>query len=164
MLFFGHIGITAFLGKFLYLPLLFVVIGSMLPDALDKGLVLIGITDYSRFVAHNIFFGPMAGMITYAVTRRRDASLAILFGCYMHLIEDSNRFLPWLYPLVRYELIPVQGINIMLGTYEYVSEAIGLSLLIILFRFKSNVIAIRERILSNIKDSYDRRIVKKVRK
>ncbi len=162
MLFLGHIGVTAFLGKFLYLPLLFVIIGSMLPDAVDKGLVIFGVTDYSRFVAHNIFFGPIASIFTYAITRRRDAALAILFGSYMHLIEDANKFVPWLYPLVQYELTPVQGIKIIPELYEYASEAIGLSLLIILYRFKFKMNKFRARIASTIKDVYDRKFIKKI--
>ena len=141
MLWLGHLGFTLFIGTFFFLPSLFAAIGVLLPDIVDKGLLFLGLSEYSRLYAHNIFFPPIASAILYATTRRKDMSIALLFGGYMHLIEDARHTVPWLWPLVNYDLIPTSGITIALDTFDIVMESIGLSLLVALFLFRRNVLS-----------------------
>ncbi|MBI4009890.1 MAG: hypothetical protein HY361_01685 [Candidatus Aenigmarchaeota archaeon] len=162
MLFFGHIGISAFFGLFLYLSPLIVGISSILPDFVDKGLLLAGLSPYTRLVAHNLFFGPALSAIVYLATKRKAVAIAVLFGTYMHLIEDIRTPLPWLWPLVTYDLVPVTGIKIVVDLFEIFTETIGLSLLVSLFVFKKNLIDAREKIIVVVKDFYDKRLVKKI--
>jgi len=162
MLFFGHIGITAFLGVLLYLSPLFVGISAVLPDLIDKGLVFFSLSQYSRLYAHNLFFGPFLSGIVYLITRRKDFAIAVMFGAYMHLIEDMKEPVPWLWPLAPIDLAPVTGIKASIGLFELITESVGLSLLAALFLFNENVMLLRERISTIFKDFYDKRFVKKI--
>jgi len=161
MLFFGHIGIAIFLGTFLYLSPLIVGISAVLPDLVDKGLLLFGLSQYTRLFAHNIFFGPIVGLITYVITRRKDFAFTMLFGTYMHLLQDIRTPLPWLWPFVNYNFLGTE-IKIILDAFTILTEAIGLSLLVILFAFRQNVLHLRERMYIAFKDFYDKRLVKKI--
>ncbi len=161
MLFLGHIGISVFLGSLLYLSPFIVGASAILPDLIDKGLVLVGLSQYSRLFAHNLFFGPLASLVVYALTRRKDFALAVLFGTYLHLVEDMRNLVPWLWPLVTYNFAPVTGIKITLGLFEILTESIGLTLLIYSAIFKQHVIYLREKIFA-LKDFYDKRFAKKV--
>ncbi len=162
MLFFGHIGITVFIGAFLFLPYLFVGISSLLPDFIDKGLLLLGLSNYTRLYAHNVFFGPIVSLVVYAITKRKDISLAVLFGSYLHLVEDVRTPVPWLWPFVNYNLTPATGIKVAADMFDIFLEAIGLSLLVILFVFEKNIMLVRERMLVRAKDFYDKRFAKKI--
>lgn len=145
MLFFGHIGITAFLGALLYLPILIVGIGSILPDLVDKSLLILGVTPYTRLFAHNVFFGPIVSLITLLVTRRKHFATAMLFGSYMHLIEDISHTVPWFWPFVNYDLAEVVELKVSVDIFEIVTELIGLSLLAVLFAFRKQVFKLREK-------------------
>lgn len=146
MLWLGHLGITLFVGTFLFLPSLFVAFGVLLPDMVDKGLFFLGLSEYGRLYAHNIFFAPIVSSLVYAMTRRKDVALAILFGGYMHLIEDARYVVPWFWPFVNYDLMPTAEVKIVLDTFNIVTESIGLSLLVILFVFKRNILSLRGKI------------------
>lgn len=162
MLLFGHIGITAFLGIFFSLPFLLVGFSAILPDIIDKFLVLTGISPYTRLFAHNIFFGPFVSMIVYAITKRKDYALTVLFGTYMHLLLDMTHVVPLFWPLISYNLTPVYEVQITFGLFEIVSELVGISLLMVLFTSRQNILELRERLLINMREFYDRRIVKKI--
>ena len=162
MLFFGHIGITVLIGTLFFLPALIVGISSILPDLVDKGLLAVGLSQYSRLYAHNIFFGPIASAIVYLVTRRKSFALAVLFGTYVHLLEDIRTPLPWLWPLVKTDIAPADGLKISPDIFDLAMETIGLSCLASLFVFRKTLLAARERLLSAFKEFYDRRIVKKI--
>lgn len=162
MLFFGHIGITVLLGTLFFLPALVVGLSSILPDLVDKGLLVVGLSQYSRLYAHNIFFGPIVSAIVYLVTKRKSFALAVLFGTYFHLLEDIRTPLPWLWPFVKTDLAPVTALKISPDIFDLVMEAIGLSCLASLFVFRKTISAARKRMVSAFKGFYDRRIDKKI--
>jgi hypothetical protein len=147
----GHIGITVFLSILLYLPAQFSAIGVLLPDIADKVLYVSGLSPSAHFIGHTILFGLIAGLITFVVTKRKDVSLAILFGCIIHLIEDVGSFIPWVYPFVNYTFTP--GPLIVITTYTILNEILGGILLIISIVFNSKLIFYRERIHSWLKKS-----------
>ena len=162
MIFFGHLGITIFLGMLLFLPILYVGIGALLPDIVDKLFFNLHLLPCGRSLAHNIFFGPAVAALIYLVTRRKDISLAILFGCYLHLIEDVTNFIPWFYPVVSYTF-NCGPTTIHLGTFEIVAEVIGLSLLILTIFYQSKVIYLREKINYWLRHNVNGRDKKKIR-
>ncbi len=98
----GHMGFTVFLAAMFYLPLGAAVTGVILPDAIDKTIFILGLTPCSRFMSHSIFFAPIVGIIAYRLSKRKDLALALSFGAFLHLIEDFNSFVPFLFPLVNY--------------------------------------------------------------
>lgn len=69
-----------------------VVLGSQLPDLIDKPLTwIIGATSTSYALGHSIFFAPIACLVVYAVTARRSGrTLAGAFSLayYSHLVTD----------------------------------------------------------------------------
>ena len=145
MIFFGHLGITIFLGMMLFLPILYVGIGALLPDIVDKLFFNLHLLPCGRSLAHNIFFGPVVAGVVYLITRRKDVSFAILFGSYLHLVEDATNFIPWFYPVVNYAF-SCGPTTLHLGRFELVAEVVGLSLLILILFYKSKVIYVREKI------------------
>ena len=125
---------------------------ALLPDILDKCLMLAGVAPCGRFIGHTIFFGPIAGLAVYSITRRKDLAIAVLFGCYLHLALDANYPLPMFYPLVKYSFsCPPRygGITI----FEIVMEIIGASLLAATILFNSKLKRYGEIIISKAKRS-----------
>jgi hypothetical protein len=145
----GHIGITVFISTFLYMPAWFVLAGSLLPDAVDKGLYVAGFSPSAHFIGHTIFLGLSVGLIAFIATKRKNLSLAISFGYLMHLIEDAESFIPWFYPFVNYTFTP--GPLIAITPFVIFNEVLGGVLLIILFVFKSKLIYFRDKINSWLK-------------
>jgi hypothetical protein len=134
----AHVAIPIFLAIFVGLPSLFAAFGGVLPDIIDKGLMIAGIIPCGRFAAHSIFFAPMAALATYALFRRKDFGIAILLGCYMHLLLDAGDFFPIFYPLVKYSFdCPPTSVGI--GLYEVITETVGAALLALTYVFRSRI-------------------------
>ncbi len=100
MLFFGHIGIT--LGVFLIIFFIvkgnvdyrLVIIGSMLPDIIDKPLFLLlygTIPESGRFLGHTIVFVLILIVLSMIVFKdRKYAGLFVLpVAVLLHIIEDE---------------------------------------------------------------------------
>lgn len=150
MIFFGHLGMAIFLGAILSLPLIFVATGVILPDLVDKVLFILGYLPCGRFFGHTIFFGPVAAFFVYLITRRKDISLAILFGCYIHLLGDIRGFIPWFYPVVNYAF-DCKSISIAIGPFEIITESVGVFLLVVTFLWKSKIAYLRKKINYGLK-------------
>lgn len=145
----AHIGVTIFISSLLYLPLTFAVIGSVLPDVFDKLLVILDLSSCSRFFGHTLLFGAIVSLIVYIFTKRKDSALAILFGCYTHLILDAQQPVPWLYPFISYEF-PVTDLKFYFGIFEAVTESMGAVLITITNLFNSDILYYREKIKSKL--------------
>ncbi|MBI2005506.1 MAG: metal-dependent hydrolase [Candidatus Aenigmarchaeota archaeon] len=147
MLFLGHIGITAFVSSMIYLSALGGIIGVLLPDIIDKGLFILGHAPCSRFIAHSIFFFPVAGVVTYAITRNKKLALAVALGAFLHLLQDMHDNVPFLYPLKDYAFFDTcKQIEITFTKFVIVTELIGGSLFIFVFRFSRRFIEFRRSI------------------
>lgn len=146
----GHIGIALFLSTLFYLPALFAILGVILPDAIDKIFFTFGFLPCGRYLGHNLFFAPILALITFALTKKKNFALAILFGTYLHLLQDAREFIPWFYPLVNYpfDCVPFE---VHIGLFEIITESIGASLLIITVFFKTKVLYLREKLFLLIK-------------
>jgi len=136
MIFFGHIGITAFVGSFLSLSLFIVLIGSLMPDIIDKTLFLLGLTNTGRFIGHTLFLGILFSLITHLIFRKKLVSLSLLFGYWFHLLEDVTNFVPWFFPFVNYNF-SAYPIGPIFTPFNIASEIIGILMLIYIFRTNS---------------------------
>lgn len=146
----AHLGITVFLSIIFYLPALFAAIGALLPDIVDKILFLSGFSVCGRFIGHTIFFGPIASLLTYVLTKNKKIALAILFGCWLHLFEDARDFMPLFYPIVKYQFACLPT-SIKIGTFEVITESLGATLLTVTILFKSKIMHLRDKVWIKIK-------------
>ena len=160
MLFLGHIGITVFISSFLYIQPSFAFLAVMLPDFVDKLLLLIGMAPYNRFIAHTIFFGPIVSLIVYAITKKKDLSLATLVVCYLHLLEDAKDFLPLFYPFVKYTF-PQAGFGLEFDWFTIATEGLGIFLLAATVLWYKKILKVREKIFSKIIYSKKNKIIKR---
>lgn len=132
----GHIGITVFLASLLHIPTIPVLVGSIAPDIVDKILFIFKIAPCGRFFAHSVFFGPILAVITMIVTHRKSTGIAVLFGCYMHLLEDVRQFLPWFFPLVQYTFYCPPFLILRPDLIDMIFESIGALSIPIVFALK----------------------------
>lgn len=146
----GHVGITAFLSTLVYLPALFAAIGALVPDIVDKLLFLSGISACGKFIGYSIFFGPVLSLLVYGLTRKKKIALAILFGSYLHLFEDMGNFIPFFYPIVKYqfECVPTM---IKIGLFEIITESLGITFLSIKILFNSKLLHYRDKLWQGLK-------------
>lgn len=151
MLLLGHIGITAFVSSMLYLPILGGVVGVLLPDMIDKGLFFLGFAPCGRFIAHSIFFPPVAGLVAYIITRNKKFALAIALGASLHLLQDMHDNVPFLYPLKYYAFIDNCQVKIKGTPYIIATEIIGGLILIFMSVFNSKLFYFRKRLWNRLK-------------
>ncbi|MBI2547003.1 MAG: hypothetical protein HYW23_00995 [Candidatus Aenigmarchaeota archaeon] len=144
MLLLGHIGITAFIAGLIYMPLSGMILGVLLPDIIDKSLFFLGIAPCSRFIAHTIFFFPLAGLLTYAITKNKKLAFAVTLGIMLHLVEDLHDSVPFLYPLKNYAFLSTCGFGVSFSGYFIVTEVIGAALLLFMAFFNSQYLYIRK--------------------
>ena len=136
MILFGHIGITVFLGNLFSLTLIPVFLGSILPDIIDKPFQIMGM-GYGRFIGHTLFMGLVIAGIIHLLTRKKLLSLSLLFGYWVHLLEDGSAFVPWFYPFVNYDF-PIYSFGPRFTVFSVTSEIVGVILLVQLVRSKSH--------------------------
>ena len=130
MILLGHIGITLFFGglfSLLFIPLL---IGSILPDLIDKPLVLFGIIHYGRYIGHTITSGAVIALISFAITRKKIVSISLFLGYLLHLVEDMPFFIPWFYPFINYDFLTYYEFTGSITPMNIAFEIIGVTLII----------------------------------
>jgi len=135
----AHIGITIFLVSIVFLPITAALVGALAPDVVDKLLLVSGLAPCGRFFSHSIFFGPILAVVAYLLTRRKDVALAVLLGCYLHLLMDTRYFLPWFYPLVQYDFYCPAGIVIRPDLIDMCFESIGAVLIPVTLALKPKI-------------------------
>ncbi|MFW9873524.1 MAG: metal-dependent hydrolase [Candidatus Thorarchaeota archaeon] len=80
------------------------IIGSLLPDIIDKPILLIGLGS-GRFLSHNLFFILIAFLILFLFTKKNlRISIPFLAGLIIHLILDLPE-VPIFYPLISYDFV-----------------------------------------------------------
>jgi len=145
MYFFGHIGPTLLLGFMLFLPMVFLLIGSVLPDIVDKPLFLLGLTPSGRYIAHTLLFVVISFLAALITTRKILAGLGLAFGVMMHLLGDATNFVPWLYPFVDYTF-PVYEGNWTLIPAFLMLEVVGFVILLAFVKYRSKLDKIRNKL------------------
>jgi hypothetical protein len=146
-----HLGVAAIIAVLLGFSLPFTLIGSTLPDLIDKPMFLLGITPEGRFIAHTIFFAPIVSFLAYAIFRNKYFALSILIGGYIHLILDMGHFIPLFYPIVSYDFKGTFDLGS--SSFILITETIGAILLYGSVKFKHNILYYRDRFLSWITNS-----------
>jgi len=80
------------------------IIGSLLPDIIDKPILLLGLGS-GRFMSHNLFFILITFLILFLCTKRNlRISVPFLAGLSIHLILDIPG-VPLFYPLISYDFL-----------------------------------------------------------
>ena len=151
MIFFGHIGITLLFGTLLSLSILALIIGSMIPDIIDKPLQLLGITSSGRFIGHTLFMGLIVSGISFLILRKKFVSISLLFGVWFHLLQDAMDFVPWFYPFVNYTF-PVYNFGPKFTPFNFIFECLGILSLVYLSQTNTqfrNLIADSFKIITN---------------
>jgi hypothetical protein len=82
------------------------IIGSILPDLIDKPLALLGFGD-GRYLGHAPFILAIFLCIIFLITRNKSIVYALGIGCIFHLILDLP-YIPFFYPFIQY-IFPVEG-------------------------------------------------------
>lgn len=152
MLLLGHMGITAFVSSMLYLPILGGVVGVFLPDIVDKGLFVLGFAPCGRFIAHSIFFFPVAGLVTYIITKNKKLAVAVALGAFLHLLEDMHGDVPLFYPLKYYSFFDTCQVRILFTPYIITTEVIGGLLLVFMSVFNQRLSNLRKALWSRLKN------------
>lgn len=122
----GHIGVSILIGRIFNLKLIYVAIGALLPDIIDKTMRIANAAPASRYIGHSLLAGVTFFILVFALTRNKDSALSTTFGAYIHLIEDLPYFLPLLFPLVDYTW-PVSTSFNAFNPINFVFEVIGLA-------------------------------------
>lgn len=161
MFFFGHVGIT--LGIFYSLSRLsskndfwaavpYVVVGSLLPDIIDKPLGRIIFADEigsGRIYSHTLLFVTLLGLAGYYFYRQGQPYLLIIAAAtFCHLLEDGMwnspvvlfwPFLGWEFPrdtisgsFIEYLMLIFTRSYTVAFTEVFISEMIGLLIIILL--------------------------------
>lgn len=114
-----------FLANFLSLSIVLASFGALLPDLIDKPLVLIGIAPLGRYIGHTLFTAVVSSIVTFLITKNKNYGLSIGFGCIFHLFEDLPGFIPWFYPFVDYDF-PSVPLKIKYTFLMFSLDVIGL--------------------------------------
>jgi membrane-bound metal-dependent hydrolase YbcI (DUF457 family) len=150
MIFFGHIGISIFLGSLISLSLFAVLIGALLPDVIDKALYLLGFIDTGRYIGHTLFLGILISLIVHIILRKKLLSLSLLFGYWLHLLEDATKFVPWFYPFVSYDF-SAYTIGPVFTSFNIASEIVGIFMFIYVVRTNSHFRGYLNKFLNGFK-------------
>jgi|Deesub1362A_J573_1020465.scaffolds.fasta_scaffold01010_10 hypothetical protein len=132
----GHVTFTLLFGRKLKLSLGFLALGVLLPDLVDKILLIFFGIGSGRFIAHTLAFAAIAGG-ALALLRGRRAGVALALGCVAHLIEDAYSFIPWFYPFIDYDFPVVESYSIFdhyLAFFGIGTDAIGMLLFLAAYK------------------------------
>ncbi|MFW9999104.1 MAG: metal-dependent hydrolase [Candidatus Hodarchaeota archaeon] len=78
------------------------IIGSILPDVIDKPLIFFGLGN-GRNISHNLFFIILSFLILhFSIKRKTSISFPFLIGLIFHIILDLPE-VPLFYPFIPYE-------------------------------------------------------------
>jgi hypothetical protein len=135
MIFFGHIGISLLIGSLLSLSFLGVLIGVLLPDLIDKTILLLGMSNEHRLIGHTLFLGFLIPSIVHLILRKKLITISLLFGYMSHLVEDAIRFVPWFYPFFDFKY-PHFIYATTLTIFNMIFEIVGI--IILIYMYKTN--------------------------
>ena len=83
------------------------IVGSLLPDIVDKPILLLGLGN-GRFFSHNLLFVLICFLLCYIITKRDlKISLPFLIGLSFHLILDFP-YIPLFYPFISYNFTLIE--------------------------------------------------------
>ena len=94
---FWHLGVTLFLFLWIFkdrtADLRYLLVGSLLPDLLDKFLYLVAVTDSSRTYGHTLLLGVLTLFIVMLITNKENSNrksyLLVPIALLFHLLLDE---------------------------------------------------------------------------
>lgn len=151
---FWHLGGTTLIVRYVFrdpaMDLRWVLAGSLLPDIIDKpiGSMMWNDTFHNhRLYAHALVAPVLLLGLVMAVTRRgtpvRRAAIAVVIGCFVHLLLDGVWTSPeaFLWPFFGFDFPRVAGSDFatlvrdaIRSPYMWAGEAIGLGYLVFVWR------------------------------
>ena len=151
---FWHLGFTVLIVRYVFrdpaMDLRWVLVGSLLPDVIDKPIGSIFFHDTfgtHRVFAHALVFPVVLLALVMAVTRRgtarRRGAIAVVIGCFVHLLLDGVWISPeaFLWPFFGLDFPRVAGSDfatlvgdMIRSPFMWAGEAAGLAYLIYLWR------------------------------
>ncbi|MFU8866876.1 hydrolase [Natronococcus sp.] len=81
-----HLAVGYLLGVYSRFPVAYLVVGSVLPDLVDRPLYWLGLTPFTHTVAHSIAVAVPAGLVLIRLFGRRGAALSL--GWLVHIGTD----------------------------------------------------------------------------
>ncbi|MFW9882480.1 MAG: metal-dependent hydrolase [Candidatus Thorarchaeota archaeon] len=140
------------------------IIGALLPDIIDKPILLLGLGS-GRLLSHNIFFILIAFLILFLFTKRNlKISIPFLVGLTIHLILDLPE-VPLFYPLISYNFLILEEPLLVWFSKLFndpvviMTELIGIAILI--FIVINNKLYQKKNINEYLRGSYHTILIKK---
>jgi hypothetical protein len=128
----AHAGFSYIVAYIFRLNPVVTVFCGLLPDLVDKPLLMIG-TGGGRFFGHSLLFGIINTSL-FLVWRRRYAPAA-LAGFATHLLLDLNALIPWFYPFKSYAVYS-RDLDFSAWVKDYLSfSQAGFELVLVVFVF-----------------------------
>lgn len=114
---FGHIAVSLLQHRYLKVDLAPVLAGGLFPDVLDKTMCqVLHVTPSGRMWGHTLLGLAVSSLIVDIACGPRSAR-AWAIGYVGHLVADTGRQVPWLYPFVDYEFKPSPGLREILRRF-----------------------------------------------
>lgn len=83
------------------------ILGSILPDLVDKPLTMLFPTVFSgRGITHAPFIIMIFCGILYFLVKRKDMVISLVIGMIFHILLDLPGSIPWFWPFVDYPILP----------------------------------------------------------
>ena len=130
------------------------IIGSLLPDIIDKFLLFLNLGS-GRGISHTILFVLISSIILHFITKgRKSMSIPFFVGMVIHLILDLPE-VPLFYPFIMYEFIMIEDpfglwlYTLFNNPVVYLTEITGI--LIIIFILINNKLYSRKEITNYLK-------------
>jgi len=113
------------------------IIGTLLPDIIDKTFFLLGIGG-GRMISHTLLFTFLSFSILHLITKgNKSVSLPFLVGTGSHLILDLP-YVPLLYPFIYYDFPVIEEpiwywiTNLFKNPLIIITELIGIGILLLI--------------------------------
>ncbi|MFX1267249.1 MAG: metal-dependent hydrolase [Promethearchaeota archaeon] len=111
------------------------IIGSLIPDLIDKALMFLSISS-GRSYSHTILFSVVSSLFVFLITKRsKIISISYFVGTLFHLLLDLPD-IPILFPFIPYDFIYIEDpfgfwlYKLIYDPFTYITEIAGLSILI----------------------------------
>ncbi|MFX0025208.1 MAG: metal-dependent hydrolase [Candidatus Hermodarchaeota archaeon] len=147
------------------------IIGSLIPDILDKALMFLGISS-GRSYSHTLLFSVVSSVLVFLIIKRSKAiSISFFIGNLLHLLLDLPD-IPLFFPFISYDFIYIEDpfgfwfYKLLNDPFTYISEIAGLVILIFvivynkLFSFKKIKVFLFKNSKKELKiaDKYDNKL------
>jgi len=112
---------------------IFIGVSSLFPDIVDKSIgYIFQLMPNGRHYAHNVFSLVGSTLVVFLLWGKT-ASYAWGIGYLGHLLADTSRTIPWLFPIRRYSFSKGQGLRFVPS--QMIRELIWLVVAVIFHRF-----------------------------